>query len=327
MIFGSSSIKSQLKNISPSKISVAYIGNSWADIIDVKSLEIIIVSPSLGSNPEAIVDVAEQIGWDNVWLLEKLHSKIYIGDNAIMIGSANLSNNAFGDIAQEEACVVLNSHEDTKEANDLFNSYLHKAKAQFPNKEKKVKRIEKLRIDHRKAITQKLLPEESKEIRKFSDFNVDSHGMVYFTWHFNEDTDYTDNVPIGVQSDIANELHLSRRDKKPINQWVLTWLASSRGTVDDRSKPSLIYIHEIYENGSSDEGYERLCVERTTLKTPNKPFDENDPKFIEAFRKVIKESQFASLTYENDDEWLISDNEDLMKKLLVCIKDEYIKHE
>lgn len=31
----------------------------------------LIVSPQLGSNPEAILEIAEEIGWGNVYLLEQ----------------------------------------------------------------------------------------------------------------------------------------------------------------------------------------------------------------------------------------------------------------
>ena len=38
-------------------------------------LKEVIVSPTFGSNPEAVVNLAKRIGWDNVYFLNELHAK------------------------------------------------------------------------------------------------------------------------------------------------------------------------------------------------------------------------------------------------------------
>ena len=98
----------ELREISPEKIAVAYIGIDWKEFISVDSLKEIIVYPTLGTNPVAIMEIVGKIGWENVHFLDNLHSKIYIGDSSMLAGSANLSRNALANTGLYEACVSTN---------------------------------------------------------------------------------------------------------------------------------------------------------------------------------------------------------------------------
>ena len=76
-----SEIQRAIRRCEPSKIAVAYIGTDWNTFVsDVESLGAIIVSPTLGSNPWAITDLAKQIGWDKIFFLDELHAKTYVGN-------------------------------------------------------------------------------------------------------------------------------------------------------------------------------------------------------------------------------------------------------
>lgn len=180
MIYDSKiALAEQLKEVCPKHIAVAYIGKGWSSFIDKDCLCTVVVSPNLGSNPAAIVELAEALKWDNVWLLEELHSKIYIGDKAVMLGSANLSSNAFVERNQEEACVVLSGKEYIQKAQELFDRYVVKAESEFPDEQSKLVRIEKLRQDRNKAIEQNLINNEDGEVRKFDSYRPDRDGKVY----------------------------------------------------------------------------------------------------------------------------------------------------
>lgn len=69
-------IKKSIKRCNPSKIAVAYIGSDWNMFVqNIDHLSTVIVSPTIGSNPRAIMDIARKIGWENVHFLDELHAK------------------------------------------------------------------------------------------------------------------------------------------------------------------------------------------------------------------------------------------------------------
>ncbi len=102
----SSDISEALEKVAPERIAVAYVGIDWREFISAKNLKEIIISPTLGSNPIAISEIVKEIGWENVHFLNNLHSKIYISDYSVIIGSANLSKNAMGNNGLYESCVL-----------------------------------------------------------------------------------------------------------------------------------------------------------------------------------------------------------------------------
>ena len=53
--------KKAIKECNPSRIAVAYIGKDWRDFINPKNIVEIIISPTLGSNPVAIQEIATQL--------------------------------------------------------------------------------------------------------------------------------------------------------------------------------------------------------------------------------------------------------------------------
>lgn len=77
MIFFGKDIAQQIKNTDPQKIAVAYIGVDWKKYVNPKSIEFIVISPTLGSNPNTIDDMVKIIGWEKIYFNEALHAKIY----------------------------------------------------------------------------------------------------------------------------------------------------------------------------------------------------------------------------------------------------------
>jgi len=322
MIYDSGSIAKQLQEVCPVNVAVAYIGKGWARFLDSNNLGTVVVSPDLGSNPVAIVELAEMIGWENVLLLENLHSKIYIGLDSVMLGSANLSNNAFGETTkQEEACVVLRDGKSLQKAQELFDDYAAKARVQFPDEQSKVIRVEKLRLDRRKH---NMIESESNKVPSFGSYKPSRDGKVYLAWYVKEETGYTDVVPDAIQREIVEEVHLSSDDMKPQCQWILNWLLSPSRFVDGRSKPEWVYVHEVFEDGCDDKGYEMLCIQRASLPVPPKPFDEKEPNFVESFQKVMNRSDFSELREGTNSKWRLQDNIKLTEKFISELHKEYL---
>lgn len=65
-IISNSKIKSTLKKVQSNKIAVAYVGKDWKEYVNLTKDDTIIVSSTLGSNPRAIQEFVELIGWDQV---------------------------------------------------------------------------------------------------------------------------------------------------------------------------------------------------------------------------------------------------------------------
>jgi hypothetical protein len=105
-------VRKQLKALKPSRIAVAYIGKDWQEYICPQDIDSIIVSPTIGSNPDAIVQLAEIVSYDRVFLLDRLHAKIYLGEDCALIGSFNLSRNGLGEGGLLELGNVVDQEKD-----------------------------------------------------------------------------------------------------------------------------------------------------------------------------------------------------------------------
>ena len=93
-ILSGGDIAKEVKSINPQYIAVGYIGKDWHRYIDIEFVKEIIVSPTIGSNPFAIESIVKEIGFENVYFLDELHAKLYIGSDRYAFGSFNLSANA-----------------------------------------------------------------------------------------------------------------------------------------------------------------------------------------------------------------------------------------
>ncbi|WGS51118.1 phospholipase D family protein [Paraburkholderia sp. D15] len=96
-------IQRGLRKISPSQIAVAYVGIDWKAYILPEKLQDIVLSPTIGTNPVAIVEIAEAIGWEHVHFLDNLHAKIYLGEHGAAVGSFNLTANGLSAACLQEA--------------------------------------------------------------------------------------------------------------------------------------------------------------------------------------------------------------------------------
>lgn len=328
----SSDLVAAVKSIAPQRVAVAYIGKEWSDLIDTTTLKEIIVSPTLGSNPRAIVEVAKLLGWENVHFLNELHSKLYIGKKQLILGSANLSANGLGLNTQHEACVMLADSGALADANALFEIYKAEAQHQYHDMNSKLEQVDRLQAEWNLARVHGLLKKSGDACltamsnnQLFSQYDSDCDGLVYVAWYMSSgDYDYTEKVSEAVQHDIVSEIHLAADDQAPINQWVLSWAVTNKGYASKKIKPALLFIHEKIMHGVTDTDYEQLCYQRASLNTPPKPFDETDPLFIDCFRRVMDQDRFEELRgHIGEDVWYICNYKALTKEFLKELQEEY----
>ena len=287
-------IKQAIITCVPLKIAVAYIGADWKTYIPNSScLEAIIVSPTVGSNPRAIADLVKQVGWDKVFFLLELHAKTYIGKSVAIIGSANLTNNGLSGEGLVELCVEVNAEESLKKLNGVFDCLMERAKDQYPTMQSKKTRLEELEKSWGSAISGGIIRGKKSNDQSFENFELLGNSHFYIRCYQPGNFEYADDVK-AIQDLMKEDAHFDRNDKVEKNKWVLLWQMTNSSKPDGRVKPRWLYIHEVFENGIIDEGYEypKCAMQRNDMETPDPPF-EITGDIISAFKKVVQEESVA----------------------------------
>ncbi|WP_058553422.1 phospholipase D family protein [Thiohalocapsa sp. ML1] len=325
-----------LDDLSPTHVAVAFMGRAGARYLNLALLERVIISPGLGTNPAAVVELAESIGWERVLLLEALHSKLYCAAHAALIGSANLSRQALEPGGQQELCVLLDDTDSVRTARDLFDGYAREAEQECPTTRDKLALLHKLRRQRRRAEVYDVSlsddPPPVDAVDRFGDYNVDRDGEVFCAWVMSDETEYTENVPEEVRSAIADEIHLAPDDLDPEQEWFLYYHVHGNDPgLHLGRRPVLLYVHRLFEDGCTDEGYEKLGVQMSDLRLPKPPFDVEDHCFVQAFREVMSRDEFAVLRGAAaddpgefaEDTWRFNDHRELNRRFLGELKRVY----
>ncbi len=289
-----SEIQKAISRCNPSKIAVAYIGADWKEFIPYADrLEAVIVSPTFGSNPWAITDLAKLIRWDRIFFLDELHAKTYVGNESAVIGSANLTSNGLSGEGLVELCVEVNADESLRKLNEAFNDLKKRAQKQYPTTESKKTRLKELEKIWGAAIANRIIRSENRNMRSFSDFEPLGKDHFYVLWFQPVACEYSDDVK-AIQSLMVGDIHFASADKVEKNKWALVWRITNSSTPHRTAKPHWLYIHEVFENGIIDEEYEypKCAIQRKDLEVPSPPF-EITSDVAEAFKKAIQEEEIA----------------------------------
>jgi hypothetical protein len=288
----------------PSKIAVAYIGADWKTFIsDAAQLEAIIVSPTLGSNPRAITDLVKRIGWDKVFFLDELHAKAYVGKESAVIGSANLTRNGLGAEGLVELCVEVNAEGSLNKVNATFDDLKERALAQYPTTVSKKSRLKDLERSWGAAIANRIIRDDTKNKSSFVDFEPLGEDHFYVLWYQPVDCEYSADVK-AIQSFMADDIHFAINDEPEKNKWALVWRMTDSSKPHGTVKPHWFYIHEVFEDGVTDEGYEypKCAIQRKDLEVPTPPFELTDDVVV-AFKRAVQKEDVAK--------YLIQDVEDV----------------
>lgn len=288
-------IKKAIRRCNPSKIAVAYIGVDWETYIpDAARLSTIIVSPTFGSNPRAVMDIAKKIGWEKIHFLDELHAKTYIGASSAIIGSANLTNNGLSGEGLVELCVEVSSTETLKKLNATFETLRQRAQQQYPTTESKRARIRELEMLWGAAIANRIVRNnKNNNIPSFPDFELLGGDHFYVLWYQPVDCEYSNDVK-AIESLMVDDIHFASADKVKKNKWALVWRITDSNKPHKSEKPDWLYIHEVFENGVVDEGYEypKCAIQRNDLDVPSPPFEITGEVAL-AFKKAVQEKNIA----------------------------------
>lgn len=326
-------IANGIRLIKPRKIAVAFIGSDYEKYVDnecLKSLDSIVISPTEGSNPKAISKLVNTIGWEKVHFLSRLHAKMYIGKNAAIIGSPNLSKNGLiGDgSGLYEVCVKIETRD---EVDEIFNEILNEAQEEFPDERSKQKALDGLYGIYNRRRSAKL-EHGSDESMDFKDYDWNANEHFYITWYCDPCTrDYTVETKDFCEKTkdvIENDIAFVENDKIEENKWVLCWRSQKNyDKIDRRENPSWLYIDKIIRNGWKDEFYTKLAIQLKSFSSnrPVPPF-EITKKFTESFRNVIEQEKYEILFNNNPYEASSEDILGIMPEFLADIKKDMTKN-
>lgn len=278
----------------PSKIAVAYIGCDWNLYIpDTNRLEEIIISPTFGSNPRAISDIANKIGWDKVLFLDKLHAKTYIGKKEAVIGSANLTRNGLSGENLFEVCVVFNDENNLNKIINTFENLKKIAKEQYPTRESKFARLKELDKTWGSAISNKIVKTNARDKQSLHDFYLFGQDHFYVLWYQPAVCKHSDELG-SIESLIKYEIHLAADDKPEKNKWAITWRITDQNTPHKTANLHWMYIHDIFENGVVDANYDypKCAIQRKDMETPTPPFELTDA-VVAAFKKAVQDKNIS----------------------------------
>lgn len=302
-ILAKEKIREAIARCIPNQIAVAYIGIDWRDFIpDSNVLDNVIVSPTLGTNPKAILSLAKEIGWEKILFLDELHAKIFLGQNSAVVGSANLTQNGLSGQALVELCVEINSDIGLQKIARIINDLKKKAEAQYPTTESKKTQMKELERTWNNAIANRVIPKNNQKPNHFEDFEFLIEDHFYVLWYQPCECEYSDDVN-AVKSVMVDDIHFAKSDKVKINKWALVWRITNESKPYKSVRPSWLYIHDLFEEGIVDEEYEypNVAIQRSDKEIPPPPF-EITKKVESAFRSTVIQKDIAKYLIQDDKE-------------------------
>lgn len=299
-ILTANEIKKAILRCNPKKIAVAYIGIDWKTFIpNTNELEEIVLSPTVGTNPRAIKDLAKEIGWENVFFLNELHAKVYIGSKTAIIGSANLTSNGLSGENLTELCVEVKSHDSLHNLMNTFEKLKKASKKQYLTTKSKKMRLKELEKIWGAAVANKILTEKHRPNNQFSNFELLDDDDFYVLWYQEMNCKYSDVVK-DIESVMLDDIHFLESDDVKVNQWVLAW------RITDKSKPMKpywLYIHEVFPKGVTDKNYpySKLAIQRSDKKIPSPPF-KITKEISNAFKNAVIQKNISKYLIQDDKE-------------------------
>lgn len=296
-------IHKAIEKCAPSHIAVAYIGKDWkAFVKHPEKLESIIVSPTIGSNPFAIKELASEIGWSKIYFLDGLHAKIYLGVNCAVVGSANLTHNGLSGDSLYELSVEITNKAELRDIQNTINKLMEKSEKHYPTENDKKNKIIELEKSWSKAISNGIFSDNSMNHFSFSNFELLSDDQFYIVWYQYSGCEYSEDI-MAIKSLLGDDLHFHQSDNVETNKWALTWKITNKSKPHKLKHLQWLYIDEIFDNGIIDKDYDytKCAFERNDKIKPTPPF--KITKEVEtAFKKAVIEKDIAKYLIQEQKE-------------------------
>jgi hypothetical protein len=273
-------VKEALHELRANCIAVAYIGADWRSFIDPAALKEVIVSPTAGSSAEAIQELVGHLRWENVYFLDELHAKIYLGDEAAAVGSFNLTANGLSGHALSEAGVLIDDAAALTELHTLFEWYRAAAIKRYPNQVSKEKRLDVLRELNGKLGDAEVTSRRSTRSKSLANFVPATGTDFYIGYYQDGETEINRQALRAAAPDVytsesqdpddflANYLPFLKNDTVRPGHWLLMWHAGDEGEqrmdlVPNKLEVSWMYVNSVIPTGANDDprGYTKLAVQ------------------------------------------------------------------
>jgi len=328
-------IKEELRLVAPKQIAVAYIGADWQSFIDPDRVEEIIVSPTIGSSPEAIADLVRKFTWKRVHFLNELHAKIFIGQSSAAVGSFNLSANGMSGLALYEAGYVVETTSELEELKGLFDRIKARAIQQYKTEASKEKQLSKLCEISERARAAGSHIARSTTSRSLEQFEPVTETDFYCTYHEAEELEINSaamrkQVPekfTSPDTDPYNLMayHLSFLEDDDVHpgHWILSWQAGQGTDVPDPLEVDWMYVNAVIPNGAVDEvtSYTKLAVQWTDASAKGRPPFKIGKREKRALREVLLSGNFPEfLPYADRQKWLLKDTFGKFKEFVAAWK-------
>lgn len=329
-------LQDALKVIHPTHVAVAYLGANWKEYLDdVEQLKEIIISPTLGSNPDALEELLD-LTWNqelSVYFLTNLHAKIYIGRESCLIGSANLSYNGFGG-GLEEAAIMVFDHTIRGQAMTQFARLRDVAVSD--EREQRLM-IESLRKQWNRAYWHDVSPNElggSKGEPTLSDFQLGSR-RIHLAWYCDEGIDYRkDSIRAAIPEiheddpghyfqDAANFIE---RDDVEVGDWLLLWACKKNNQPKKNIRARWMQVNHLIPNGASEESEGAYTLVAAALPDRNHmpaPFALDD-KVAVLLRDLLLSDDYPELLGSDDAWWSAKKAWPVAQRFLEALKAEYL---
>jgi hypothetical protein len=275
------SVQSAVKEISPTHIAVAYIGVDWKAFVDPREIQQIVLSPTLGSTPHAISDLQREITWDRIFFLDELHAKIYLGVNAAVVGSFNLTRNGFDVRGLLEYGVKIDETSQVSLLRRQFMEIVELAKSKYPSTDSKKVRLAELYKLYNRAAAGNVFscPKLQTSLEEYEPL---TNNDFYIMWWRGDAVELDQakikrNLPelVNRELDDISEEYTNVLDSDPIEEdkWILLWGTRMDGLPLAREKLKWLYIHQVIRDVCDDAEYKTLILQRKDRPDlPPEPF-------------------------------------------------------
>ena len=322
-------VKSTIASIDPVQVAVAYVGQDWKNLLGSDRLSEIVVSPTLGSNPESILEIVEAIGWDRVHFLTRLHSKIYLGENAAAFGSFNLSRNGILAQGLEEFGAYTDVPEHLSMLKSEFDRLKARAIEEFPTELQKREALQQLRTDRTLAARKGILPADARTGDITGYFNLTDHDF-YVVWYVRDQPNFNEPVIAEFAPDIsltslengkANYTTVLESDPIEEGQWVLCWQARTDGLPNRNSAPYWLYADHVIPNGVTGDNYTKLVIENPGSRPKEfAPFSISETAERRAVYETLSSDEFMSLRRQGKELWGLSNSKECLSSFVKALK-------
>lgn len=320
-------IRKSLRELKPASIAVAYVGSGWKDYVSTTHLREIVLSPTLGSNPRAIEEMMQKLGHENVYFLDHLHSKIYLGASAALLGSCNLSDNGISDNGRLEAAVLLADEDARQRLAAQLEDYKAAARKLYPTKRAKIACLKELKQKFDKAQWHGLAGVET---------NSPSIGLydselyrIHIAWYGSSGDPYNKNT-------IGNAIPEAKRDPDDYfeytlqfleeddvqpGDWILCWRRNSDGMPRKGGDVSWLCVHDVVSKGFDVDDYSKLVGEAKSRfrKRPMPPFTLDEPTKL-LIRETLTAGKFPALLSRDSSVWRLGPADAVTPSFISALK-------